>query len=91
MFFFQIVLLGSSLSIDPDIQSFFDGGAIGMFHPCFNRVFVLALRDMGFVFRIDVQNHRAVRYPRFSVRDVKREASLTAVLAIPYCPYSHRW
>ena len=62
-----------------------------MFHRRFVSVFMLALRGVGFVFCIDVQNRRAVRHRRFGVRDIKRDASFVVVLGMPHYVYSDRW
>ena len=89
--FSKVVLLGSSISTDPNIQSVFYDHAIGKSHPCFLSLRVCTEESGSHALSIDVQNYCAVRHSRLSVRDVEREASPAAVLAIPYCAYSDRW
>jgi len=62
---------------------------VSLIHAFFPSVFVL--RRVDLVLSTDVQNCCAIRHSRLSIRDVEREASPTAVLAIPYCAYSDRW
>ena len=87
---FQVVLLGSSLSTDPNIQPVFYGDATGKFRSCL-LTSTSVPKERGPVFSVDLQNHRAVRYSRICVRDVERKASPTALLFVPYRTHSDRW
>jgi len=86
----QVVLLGSGPSIDPNIQPVFYGDATGEFRSCLS-TFTSVAKERGPAFSVDVQNRRTVHYSRICVRDVEREASPTAILAVPYRAHSHRW
>ena len=87
---FQVVLLGSGLSIDPNIQPVFHDDATGEFRSCLF-TFTSVPKERGPVYSVDVQNRRAVRYSRSCVRDVEREASPTALLFVPDRAHSDRW
>ena len=87
---FQVVLLGSGLSTDPNIQPVFHDYTTGEFRSCL-LTFTSVPKERGPVFSVDVQNGCAVRYSRIRVRDVEREASPTALLFVPYRAHSDRW